>query len=184
MAFSSRRGRPRLERAKKDCGTKELAQRHAAGLTMEALDMCLKRGLISEEEHKAGMHLRWLYTLRFGAPTIAAYDHAAIQGRNLKKEDDAWRGRREKEYEQAMAWLKGEGAHIMVGNVAIFNRFPRFLFPSKIRLLTEKHAEIAQITHMQELQTLQQGLSLLHEIFTKMRSRAERSSCYQARTSK
>lgn len=169
MGFSSKRGRPCLNRPEKDMGTRELAAHHKEGHTMEALDICLNRNLISDEAHRAGLHLRWLYSLRFGTPTIRAYDHSNLGGRALRKEHDPWRARREQEYEQAITQLKQINAAIMVSNVAIFNRFPRFLLPPRTVGALAKRTEISQETHRQELAILQEGLALLQQLFERMR---------------
>lgn len=161
MAFSCKRGRPHLHRQKKDTGTAELAARHAKGFTMEPLDICLKRNLISEEQHAAGMHLRWLHSLRFGAPTVRAYDHSDMGGRSIAVRDETWRAGRESEYEQSIRLLKTDGLHIMVTNTVIFNHFPRFLLPSRIG----HNAESASEVYNKELSLLQEGLTLLHSVF-------------------
>lgn len=169
MGFSSKRGRPCLHRPEKDTGTRELAARHAEGHTMEALDICLKRNLISDEAHRAGLHLRWLYSLRFGAPTVRAYDHSNLGGSTLRKEHDPWRARREQEYEQAITQLKQINAANMVSNVAIFNRFPRFLLPPRTVGALARRTEISQEINLQELAKLQEGLALLQQLFERMR---------------
>jgi hypothetical protein len=152
MAFSSKRGRPALNRPKNDTGTKELAARHARGLTLEPLDLCLKRGVISEAQHRAGIHFRWLHTLRFGAPTVSAYDAANLGGKVTGMNNDlAWKAEREREYEEAVVALKHINAYACVSNLCIFGRYPKFLFPTR--------------DNEEEMQLLQEGLDMLERKF-------------------
>lgn len=169
MPFSTKRGRPSLQRYKRDTGTQELAVRHAKGLTMEPIDMCLKRDFISEEEHAAGLHLRWLYSLRFGAPSIRAYDHSDLGGKNTAMRDENWHSCRESEYEQAVKILMAKGAHIIVINTVVFNRFPRFLHPPKTCDVLGRNMKMAQEINAQEIALLKDGLALLGKEFAFMR---------------
>ena len=71
MAFSTRRGRPPRPRLDdNDNGTPELQFKRALGVTREPIDLCLERNLITPDHHWCSLHLRWLYTLRYGAPAI------------------------------------------------------------------------------------------------------------------
>lgn len=170
MSFSLKRGRPRVSRPRIDTGTAELAARHAKGLTMEVLDSCLKSRLIANEEHAAGMHLRWLYSLRFGSPTVRAYMPDDARGRNITKHDEQWRRCRESEYEKAIQALKAIDAHIMVTNIVIFNRVPRFLQPMKITALSVRMAALQEM-RTRELVLFQEGLRLLVSLFMAMRDK-------------
>ncbi len=129
MPHSLRRGRPPLHKPEKDLGTPELQARRQRGLTLEPLDFCLKHGIISHDEHWAGLHLRWLYTLRFGAPTVRGveFDKLAAAARSHVEHDDHWKAAREWEYNAAVDALAGCGAKRIVLDVCVFHRFPYFL---------------------------------------------------------
>jgi hypothetical protein len=128
MGFSNKRGRPRLEREKNDMGTKELQAKIARDFTTEPLDLALKKKLITQEEHQAGIRLRWLYTLRFGSPDVSAYslDAGASCFRN---DNDEWLKARYAEYENILHTLETIQAKRIIVNVCIFNLKAAFLLP-------------------------------------------------------
>ncbi len=104
MAFTRKRGRPKNPTpAGDDRGTPELVRKRTMALTKEALDLCLERNLITQEQHWCGIHLRWLYTLRYGAPTLRAVDPLHFGGRELMQESPDWRREREREFNEAIA---------------------------------------------------------------------------------
>ena len=72
-------------------------------------------------------HLRWLYTLRHGAPGLRALDPAHIRGLAVKTDDPGWRAAREKEYTDAMHRLTQTGHAPLLVNLCIHNDRPRFL---------------------------------------------------------
>lgn len=121
-SFSTRRGRPRTRRTAPDEGTPELREKRAAGLTSEAIDLCLRRGLITESEHRCALHFRWLYTLRFGNPGVQALDlRKTHHGAHPPPEDSPWRDARNREYRQAARLLEAEQALMAVLRVAVFD---------------------------------------------------------------
>ena len=77
---ASRRGRPPIHREKEDKGTHELQLKRAAGITQEPVDRWLKQGRLSADMHHCALHFRWLYTLRFGSPSIKALNPAEYLG--------------------------------------------------------------------------------------------------------
>jgi hypothetical protein len=129
MGFSRKRGRPSLNKEKKDTGTKELREKIIRNLTIEPLDLCLKKKLISSNEHKAGIRLRWLYTLRFGSPGISAY-HPENQGPScFRSDDESWLAARHSEYTNMLSALEKIGAKRVVMNICVFNQHVAFLTP-------------------------------------------------------
>jgi hypothetical protein len=114
MSFTSRRGRPRKEiikiRQEKDFGTAELQEKRSRGLTREPLDVCKERGIVNDDQYAAAMHFRWLYTLRFGAPTVSAIGLESRYGRELASNDENWQAEREREYALAIKALRGGGS--------------------------------------------------------------------------
>jgi hypothetical protein len=150
LRFPSRRGRPRSNRQTHDTGTPELVMKRLKGETAEALDLCMERDIISREQHWCGIHLRWLYTLRFGAPGIRAIDPTHIGGIEIKPDDPEWRSAREAEYHDAIEKLNNSGRSILVTNICIYNERPQFLVPKKS--ITKKQAQEIDrtITHLRE----------------------------------
>jgi len=128
MGFSSKRGRPKLVREKSDKGTKEFQKKKARGVTSEPLDLCLKKGFITPDQHWAGLHLRWLYTLHFGVPTVSSVD-LDVRGRSssVDKYDDEWRAKRELEYGRAVFSLSKTRLKNVVMDLCVYNKFPKFL---------------------------------------------------------
>ena len=93
MAFSTRRGRPPKTRPLVDKGTSELQQKRKHHHTTEPLDLCLYYHIINDEEHKALLHFRWLYSLRFGIQ----HPHCALNvdiAQQYPMEDPVWRQRK------------------------------------------------------------------------------------------
>ncbi|MDE3016959.1 MAG: hypothetical protein KGI29_08600 [Pseudomonadota bacterium] len=127
LRFPRRRGRPRTTQRNHDTGTPELVMKRLLGETAEALDLCLERGIITQQQHWCGIHLRWLYTLRYGAPGVRAIDPTHLGGLDTKIDDPLWRGAREKEFHEAMAALAKSGHAPLMMNVCIYNERPRFL---------------------------------------------------------
>lgn len=135
LKFTRRRGRPktRILRPMNDSGTPELVMKRLMGETAEALDLCLERGVITREQHWCGIHLRWLYTLRHGAPGTRAIDLSHIAGLELQSDDPEWRHAREKEYNDAMRKLADSGHALLVMNICLYNERPKFLESSPRR---------------------------------------------------
>ncbi len=155
MRFSSKRGRPRRIYPIKDYGTPELIHKRQHMLTLEPLDICLKKAFISHDHHWAGMHLRWLHSLRFGAPTISSLDLSQPQGRNLTSENLLWQHAREREYKQAIAAIKQPDMRALVVNICIFHHFPLFL---RAQDLNQRHIQ-------EEYEVFKEGLEILGEYF-------------------
>ena len=124
--MARRRGRPREHRPEHDPGTPELAAKRAAGQTMETLDLCLARGILTPQQHWCGIHLRWLYTLRYGAPGVRALDTAHAGGMDIRPDDPAWREAREMEYQAALKYLRPAQAASVL-SLCIFNERPFWL---------------------------------------------------------
>lgn len=154
------RGRPRkTQPAGKDCGTPELMMKRAQGVTAETLDVCLERGLITQQQHWCGIHLRWLHTLRHGAPSLRALDPAHLRGHAPRSEENDWRSQREQEYRDAIQALTPSGHIALVLNVCIYNDRPSFLTPS----CNEEQAERA----LTMLMGLSKGLDILVHLWNR-----------------
>lgn len=135
-AQHARRGRPRVYREERDCGTPELQFKRAHGATAEALDLCLEKGLITQAQHWCGIHLRWLYTLRYGAPGLRAVDLLHVDGLDIEGDDPDWRQAREAEYNDALLHIRAHGAASALINICVHNERPLFL--QKISSRSEK----------------------------------------------
>ena len=159
MRFSTKRGRPKQNTNHEDKGTIELQEKRSRDLTTEALELCLKRKLISEQEFEAGNRLRWLYTLRFGTPEVQAYDAEKV-GRSCSSDhNDDWLKERHDEYDRILTSLEQIGAKKLVINICIFRQRPDFLSRSTTSL---KKKSIAQ--NYNAILKFQQGMQLLTKL--------------------
>lgn len=153
MGFRSRRGRPRNAMPTTDRGTPELRARSIQGMTKEPLDLCLAQGVIDEDQHWAGIHLRWLYTLRFGTPTVRALDPLHLGGRDLRPEHPEWKAGREEDYRLAMELLRERGACPVVPDLCLYAYRPLCLKGAGGR--------VDNVAVQHELGVIQEGLSVL-----------------------
>ena len=138
FTFSRRRGRPKNNRPTIDTGTPETIMKRLLGITMEALDLCLERGIINNKKHWCGIHLRWLYTLRHGIPSVRANNLEYIGEHGQKSsepEDILWRAAREQEYNNAIDALTKSGHATFLLNLCVYNERPDFLrsLPNNIK---------------------------------------------------
>lgn len=159
MAFATKRGRPKHYKPRMDHGTPELVAKRSAGLTREPLDLCLEKGLITPDQHWCGLHLRWLYTLRYGAPGISCRPLHLDDSRPIRTEDAQWRLAREQEYKEALALLTRDRTYESVMGLCVFHDTPSFLNRRLLAMATE-NAKIAD--HIQKsYQHLSDGLAVL-----------------------
>jgi hypothetical protein len=155
LHFPKKRGRPRIQRPMRDSGTPELVMKRARQETAEAFDLCLERGIITPEQHWCGIHLRWLYTLRYGAPGVRALDPTHLGGREVKLDDPDWRIAREMEYTTAIQALNERGATTLLLSLCIHNERPAFL--RRPTNLSRPHGEKT----MRDIRILCDGLDTL-----------------------
>src|SRR5262249_36923180 len=101
---NKKRGRPKLRLVETDKGTEELIAKKALLLTAEPLDICLEKGIITDKEHWAGVHLRWLYSLKFGIHNLTTRI-PYISEFSARADIPAWKEQREREYALAIALL-------------------------------------------------------------------------------
>jgi len=157
MGFSTRRGRPRSKSDAPDLGTPELRQKHQAGITSEPVDRCLEKGMLTTDQHRSALHLRWLYTLRYGAPSITT---KYMEQKNITVENsEEWRAQREQEYRIAVQLLKDRRCYEPVMRLAVFNEIPAFM-DTKLRQRAWQYPYLAQQL-ASEHTTLCDGLDLL-----------------------
>lgn len=160
MAFSTRRGRPPRQRADAhDRGTPELQQKRALGITVEPVDICLERNLISADQHWCSLHLRWLYTLRYGAPVVTTRYADKASQHSLPPPSADWRAEREQEYTTAIALLQRAKRYEPVMRLSVFNERPAFLSPALMRRAWTEPAMAHQLNRAHT--TLLEGLNVL-----------------------
>ncbi|MCP5362190.1 MAG: hypothetical protein H6908_06130 [Hyphomicrobiales bacterium] len=128
MVRRKRRGRPPSGHARHDVGTPELQRKRQAGLTTEPIDLCLQRELITPEQHAAALHLRWLFSLCYGVPSVRAVVWEEGEG-TRKTRSVAWLERRAGEYAEALRILRHFGADRLVLQVCVYQQWPPFLCP-------------------------------------------------------
>ncbi len=158
--FSTKRGRPRkildCSQNNHDNGTPELQRKIIELQTKEPIDLLLEKRLISNDEHRAAMHFRWLYTLRYGIPSVRAIDTTRIYGIDRKLNDEEWLTKREEEYKEATEILKKANSLSKVINIVIHNAFPDYLKP-QMNMKINKTA----LKNEKSLLLLKEGLSSL-----------------------
>lgn len=158
MGFSARRGRPKTGLPEKDFGTPELQKKRLLNATSEPIDLCLFHQIIDDKQHWCGMHLRWLYTIRYGAPSITSR-YTTTQWAPQYEDSSAWRTNREQEYHEAVHLLRKMRHYEPVMRLCVFNELPRFL--------GEKHQQAALNdqyrlnAHIIAREQLCEGLNLL-----------------------
>lgn len=123
------RGRPSTQREPCDLGTPELIYKRLHGATKEPLDLYFEHGVITPDQHWCGIHLRWLYTLRYGVPGVSAIDTTDLGGKLTKPEDVSWKAEREQEYLDAVAELDQKNLTNVVLGVCVHNQFVRIHLP-------------------------------------------------------
>lgn len=159
--FSTRRGRPASTRPATDYGTPELIFKRAHAETMEAIDLCRERKIIDGDQHWCGLHLRWLYTIRYGAPGVSAIDLTRIDGYAMAAAEDSplWRHAREAEFAEAIALLRAKQKQLLVMQVCVYNERPHFLRRESLRAAYDSPAIARRIER--ELAQFIAGLDLL-----------------------
>lgn len=168
MAFTTQRGRPRKPVLHADLGTPELRLKHALRLTAEPIDLCFEKGLITQDHHWCGLHLRWLYTLRYGAPSLSTYygdrDPPAAP---LTDTDTNWREMREREYNSAASRLRQYRRYEPVMRLAIHNEMPAFLDAGLLAKAPSSPALALRLDRL--LGELTEGLDILSTLWRRSR---------------
>ena len=158
MAFSPRRGRPRAASGVPDHGTPELRRKRELRFTAEPIDQCLEKGIIAPEQHRSALHLRWLYTLRYGAPALTTrYFREDIAAPGVTCEE--WRSAREQEYLLATRLLTSRRLVQPVVRLAIYNELPAFLNPALLHQSWQRPALAERLENLRL--EVQDGLELL-----------------------
>jgi hypothetical protein len=161
LQFPRKRGRPKTLRPMKDTGTPELVMKRLKQETAEALDLCLERCILTPEQHWYGVHLRWLYTLRYGAPGVRAIDPSHFGGRETKTDDPTWRSAREAEYNEAIIKLSDRGLAMPLLELCVYNERPRFLRWHEAVRMTERQAD----ENLRAIDKIRDGLDLLANLW-------------------
>ena len=121
-----KRGRPKNSIYLINKCTPELQVKRQMNLTIESLDICLKKNIIDSDQHRSGIKLRWFYTVIFGAPTIQSKS-IKLKFFKSKNYDEVFLQKLEKKYYEVLQQLKEIYAHRVVMSVCIHNEFPKFL---------------------------------------------------------
>lgn len=121
-----KRGRPR-SKVKIDLGTLELRQKREKDWTIEPLDLCAKRHLITKEEHSAGIKFRWLFSLCYGHLKLRAYDPSLLMGRSLLEHSEKRLKYCQSKYNKIIERLSIINAVEIISDICIHNHTPSFL---------------------------------------------------------
>lgn len=121
---------PYRRRSRKSPITQELRKKHALGMTLSPLDLCLRRDLITKTMHRAGNHLIFLHRARFGMSYLKChisncYHGFLVDGEYGATEEDLIRV--QTEYKQVVELLQSLKAYDLVLDVCIYNLYPSFL---------------------------------------------------------
>lgn len=131
MKFTRRRGRPKkLLKTGRDRGTLELQAKRRLNLTTEPLDLCLIKGLINSDQYSSGLYFRWLYTLKFGNPTIRSYLPDICDSYTSKKREQAWLAEQQEQYRTIIKELRKENCFRDTFNICIMSHLSDFLIQS------------------------------------------------------
>lgn len=175
MSFSTRRGRPAKPKIVHDCGTPELQAKKALGLTQESIDLCLERNLITRDQHWAGLHLRWLYTVRYGAPTISSHWwRLSGESHTPRHEHTQWRAEKEAEYNEARSLLMAHKYYEPTMQIAVYNDMPAFLNPTLLQRALANESLMHRIES--EQRQFSAGLKLLATLWHTQQS-THKSDC-------
>ncbi len=101
-------------------------------MTAEPIDLCLEKGIISPDQHRSGLQLRWLYTLRYGAPSLTTR-YCREDASSGAVTCDQWRSAREQEYLLATRLLASQRFEQVVVRLTIYNELPAFLRPDLLQ---------------------------------------------------
>jgi len=164
MRFTNKRGRPKssISKAKQDLGTPELQAKKQSNITKEPLDLCYERNLINADQRWAGIHLRWLHTIRFGLPNVTSISFDLYDKFSKTENDEDWQQAREIEYKSAIKLLAQIEAKDIVLDICVFNRTARFL--DKIQNVS--NYSNSRIRHNErQIMLLQEGLQALVDVW-------------------
>ncbi|MFK7760708.1 MAG: hypothetical protein AB8B46_01090 [Candidatus Midichloriaceae bacterium] len=125
-----KRGRPKNSIYLINKGTPELQAKRRMNLTSESLDICLKKNIIDNDQHRSSIKLRWFYTVIFGAPIIQS-KLIKLDFFKSKNYDEVFLQKLEKKYYEVLQQLKEIYAHRIVMSICIHNEFPKFLILGK-----------------------------------------------------
>jgi hypothetical protein len=116
-----RKGRPRQPKLEM---TPELREKHGQGLTLEPMDLLLKRAMVTQGQHWAANHLRWLYSKRYG---ISKPRQVVLNDNDkLATHDPEFVADLALELLDAEACLKQHGASREVFQIAVFGERPKW----------------------------------------------------------
>ena len=139
----ARRGRPPLLRPEMDAGTPELQEKRRAFATAEPLDLCLHYRLLTEAEHAACQHWRWLYTLHYGSGNYATVN---LHGHESRQRDQQWLQVKHDDFQRLHGAIRGLAVYPLFENLVIFRLWPDFLRQVHLRALTGKAATLPDYT--------------------------------------
>ena len=151
-----KRGRPK-SKLTVDLGTSELRQKRARDLTIEPLDLCAKRKLITQEEYTAGLKFRSLFLICYGHLKLRAYDPSILLGRSLLEH-----GEKKLKYCQALytaliKQLSIINAVKIISDICIHHHTPSFLKLNTINL----HLDSATQRRVHDFDKFKEGMALL-----------------------
>lgn len=127
-------------------------------LQLSPLDLCLKRGIISKDMHKAANFFIYLYYIRYGNKRITSdYGHSLrpkFYISNAKQEDI-----HNALYKKLSRTLIKEQSYTLIRNICIFSSFPHFL-----RVPNFKPRSITNKRNIHEYKLFLEGMNTIVKI--------------------
>jgi enamine deaminase RidA (YjgF/YER057c/UK114 family) len=160
MSLAKKRGRPKSP-APVHPATPELLAKTRLNLTMEVVDILRNKDLITKDQHRAGIHLRWLHSLKFGNLSLQS-SQIGMVGRSIRIDNERWRASCELDYHNLVSVLKKAGVYNAVANVCIFNQRPAFLLPYQ-------HHNDNRLALSYDLEDIRYGLDLIIKFVVKQK---------------
>jgi len=116
-------------RVRKSPITNELKRKHALGITLSPLDLCLRRGIISDALHRAANRFIFLHNARFGLASMKCHTswHYNINASYTILRNEEQVSMIRKEYLAISRILQNLRSYNLVVNVCIHDYYPHFL---------------------------------------------------------
>lgn len=162
--FATNRGRPRKnfesEQSEEDRGTHESILKRSLNLTKEPIDLLLEYRFISESEHRAGLHFRWLHTLRHGVESLTCHTFSDDKSApRAEAEDSQWRIDREEEFGDLALALKQQKLYHPLCDVLVHQHWPLAMRREHLKRLG--HAQRVPSSDYQSIHQIKQALTYL-----------------------
>ena len=104
-----------------------LIQKNQSGMSLLPLDLCLRRGVISEEMHCAAQWFISLYHIRYGKRRLTMHYPSTLQSKRYKENHEEYQEHKNILFKEIMHHLQQSGSYQIIVDVCIFDLCPMFL---------------------------------------------------------